>query len=153
MSGAIEAQGSFILSSELGLLWEQSRPFQSSLLLTPEKMSQRISSSPTTVVLAQDNPIPFAMMEIFLGLFQGHFDSLAENFRFYFEQDDQRWQIGLIPTSALIQRAISTVTASGKSDIEQLVITDKAGNVQSFRFIDTEHTSELTEEQQRKFQW
>lgn len=153
MSGAIETQGSFILSSELGLLWEQSSPFQSSLLLTSKEMSQRISSGPTTVILAQDNPIPFAMVEIFLGLFQGHFDSLAENFRFYIEQDDRRWQIGLLPTSTLIERAISTVTASGQSDIEQLVITDKAGNVQSFRFINTEHTSELTEEQKRQFQW
>jgi hypothetical protein len=153
MSGALRSEGNFILSNELGLLWEQSAPFPSSLLLTAEKMSQRIASGPTTVILASDNPVPFAIMEIFLGLFQGDFDTLTENFRVYFEQDEKSWQIGLQPTSTLIERAISTVTASGHLDIEQLVITDKSGNIQSFRFNGAEHASELTEEQLRKFQW
>ncbi len=153
MSGTLSSEGSFILSSDLGLLWEQSSPFSSSLLLTPEKVSQRIATGPTTVILARDNPIPFAIMEIFLGLFQGHFDNLSENFKVYFKQDEQSWQIGLLPTSTLIERAISTVIASGQLDIEQLVITDKAGNIQSFQFIDTARSSALTEEQQRKFQW
>jgi len=79
LSRPLESSGSFVLS-DLGLYWQQDRPFKSVLIADGERLVQSIDDGPVTSIDAAEHPMVLPFSRIFLSIFNGSEQQLKEHF-------------------------------------------------------------------------
>lgn len=130
------SSGTFSLSKQSGLLWQQTQPFASTLSLTQSKIEQKMLDNPPTIITQKEQPIVFSFTRIFLSVFQGDIAQIQQHFKVYFTGTAKDWRIALIPKEAPLNKAILRIELQGTDTISSILIEDTQKNTTAIRFSD-----------------
>nr|WP_251650738.1 outer membrane lipoprotein carrier protein LolA [Aeromonas dhakensis] len=149
LSQPLKASGELLLVRDLGLWWQQQKPFPLTLVLTPTRMVQQMAGQPATVI---DNPQLLEFSQMLLALFGSDEATLSRYFSIDFHGTEDGWQLVLVPTLAPLDKVFASLTLSGQGQLDQLLIADKQGDSTCIRFSDwRERPLPLTPEEQARF--
>ncbi|TND59475.1 outer membrane lipoprotein carrier protein LolA [Aeromonas dhakensis] len=149
LSQPLRASGELLLVRDLGLWWQQQKPFPLTLTLTPTRMVQQMAGQPATVI---DNPQLLEFSQMLLALFGSDEATLSRYFSIDFHSTEDGWQLVLVPTLAPLDKVFASLTLSGQGRLDQLLISDKQGDSTRIRFSDwRERPLPLTPEEQARF--
>ncbi|MHA2757373.1 outer membrane lipoprotein carrier protein LolA [Aeromonas dhakensis] len=149
LSQPLKASGELLLVRDLGLWWQQQKPFPLTLVLTPTRMVQQMAGQPATVI---DNPQLLEFSQMLLALFGSDEATLSRYFSIDFHSTEAGWQLVLVPTLAPLDKVFASLTLSGEGQLDQLLIADKQGDSTRIRFSDwRERPLPLTPEEQARF--
>lgn len=149
LSQPLKASGELLLVRDLGLWWQQQKPFPLTLTLTPTRMVQQMAGQPATVI---DNPQLLEFSQMLLALFGSDEATLGRYFSIDFHSTEEGWQLVLVPTLAPLDKVFASLTLSGQGQLDQLLIADKQGDSTRIRFHDwRELPLPLTPEEQARF--
>ncbi|MDX7830987.1 outer membrane lipoprotein carrier protein LolA [Aeromonas dhakensis] len=149
LSQPLKASGELLLVRDLGLWWQQQKPFPLTLVLTPTRMMQQMAGQPATVI---DNPQLLEFSQMLLALFGSDEATLSRYFSIDFHSTEDGWQLVLVPTLAPLDKVFASLTLSGQGQLDQLLIADKQGDSTCIRFSDwRERPLPLTPEEQARF--
>jgi hypothetical protein len=144
------SQGEFIFKEELGLAWLQHTPFESALILTQGTLIQIDSDGNQQVTQAGDNrqanSLAQMMPTLMSALLRGDIDPLATQFSLHLLQDEQGWQLGLIPLDPLLAKAIEAIVLQGNQGIDALTLLNPNGDRSQIQFTQLSNAP-LTDEQ------
>lgn len=144
LSQPLRASGELLLVRDLGLWWQQQKPFAMSLTLTP----QRMADQPATVI---DSPQLLEFSQMLLALFGSDEATLGHYFHIDFHSDEAGWQLVLVPRLSPLDKVFASLTLSGQRQLAQLVIADKQGDSTRIRFSDWQERTLPTDEEQARF--
>lgn len=149
LSQPLRASGELLLVRDLGLWWQQQKPFPLTLVLTPTRMVQQMAGQPATVI---DNPQLLEFSQMLLALFGSDEATLSRYFSIDFHSTEDGWQLVLVPTLAPLDKVFASLTLSGEGQLDQLLIEDRQGDSTRIRFSDwRERPLPLTPEEQARF--
>ncbi len=149
LSQPLKASGELLLVRDLGLWWQQQKPFPLTLVLTPTRMVQQMAGQPATVI---DNPQLLEFSQMLLALFGSDEATLGRYFSIDFHSSEDGWQLVLVPTLAPLDKVFASLTLSGQGQLDQLLIADKQGDSTRIRFSAwRERLLPLTPEEQARF--
>ncbi|BEE08107.1 outer-membrane lipoprotein carrier protein [Aeromonas dhakensis] len=149
LSQPLKASGELLLVRDLGLWWQQQKPFPLTLVLTPTRMVQQMAGQPATVI---DSPQLLEFSQMLLALFGSDEATLSRYFSIDFHSTEDGWQLVLVPTLAPLDKVFASLTLSGQGQLDQLLIADKQGDSTRIRFSDwRERPLPLTPEEQARF--
>ncbi|MFM4922866.1 outer membrane lipoprotein carrier protein LolA [Aeromonas dhakensis] len=149
LSQPLKASGELLLVRDLGLWWQQQKPFPLTLVLTPTRMVQQMAGQPATVI---DNPQLLEFSQMLLALFGSDEATLSRYFSIDFHSTEDGWQLVLVPTLAPLDKVFASLTLSGQGQLDQLLIADKQGDSTRIRFSDwRERPLPLPPEEQARF--
>ncbi len=149
LSQPLRASGELLLVRDLGLWWQQQKPFPLTLTLTPTRMVQQVAGQPATVI---DNPQLLEFSQMLLALFGSDEATLGRYFRIDFHSSEAGWQLVLVPSQAPLDKVFASLTLSGLGQLDQLLIADRQGDSTRIRFSGwRERSLPLTPEEQARF--
>ena len=149
LSQPLKASGELLLVRDLGLWWQQQKPFPLTLVLTPTRMVQQMAGQPATVI---DNPQLLEFSQMLLALFGSDEATLSRYFSIDFHSTETGWQLVLVPTLAPLDKVFASLTLSGLGQLDQLLIADRQGDSTRIRFSGwRERSLPLTPEEQARF--
>ncbi|WP_376886304.1 outer membrane lipoprotein carrier protein LolA [Aeromonas salmonicida] len=147
LSQPLKASGELLLVRDLGLWWQQQKPF--ALTLTPQRMVQQMAGQPATVI---DSPQLLEFSQMLLALFGSDEATLSRYFKIDFQSTEAGWQLLLVPTLTPLDKVFASLTLSGQGQLDELVIADKQGDSTRIRFSAWQERSlPLTHEEQARF--
>ena len=149
LSQPLKASGELLLVRDLGLWWQQQKPFALTLTLTPQRMVQQMAGQPATVI---DSPQLLEFSQMLLALFGSDEVTLSRYFKIDFQSTEAGWQLLLVPTLTPLDKVFASLTLSGQGQLDELVIADKQGDSTRIRFSAWQERSlPLTPEEQARF--
>ena len=151
LSQPLKASGELLLVRDLGLWWQQQKPFALTLTLTltPQRMVQQVAGQPATVI---DSPQLLEFSQMLLALFGSDEATLSRYFSIDFQSSEAGWQLVMVPTQAPLDKVFASLTLSGQGQLDQLLIADKQGDSTRIRFSAWQARSlPLTPEEQARF--
>ncbi|WP_421280612.1 outer membrane lipoprotein carrier protein LolA [Aeromonas taiwanensis] len=149
LSQPLKASGELLLVRDLGLWWQQQKPFPLTLTLTPTRMVQQMAGQPATVI---DNPQLLEFSQMLLALFGSDEATLGRYFTIDFHSSETGWQLVLVPSQAPLDKVFASLTLSGQGQLDQLLIEDRQGDSTRIRFSAwRERPLPLTPEEQARF--
>ena len=149
LSQPLKASGELLLVRDLGLWWQQQKPFALTLTLTPQRMVQQVAGQPATVI---DSPQLLEFSQMLLALFGSDEVTLSRYFSIDFQSSEAGWQLMMVPTQAPLDKVFASLTLSGQGQLDQLLIADKQGDSTRIRFSAWQARSlPLTPEEQARF--
>lgn len=129
------SQGRFIFDQTQGLIWQQTTPFESLLILKDKQLIQRDSQGRVQVNQADTNSSAAAMGDVLPNLVRamlsGDISGLSKNFELHFvsaantnsvPSDNGQWQLGLTPKDPIMQKAIAHMVLAGSDSLKSLVL-------------------------------
>ena len=149
LSQPLRASGELLLVRDLGLWWQQQKPFALTLTLTPQRMVQQVAGQPATVI---DSPQLLEFSQMLLALFGSDEATLSRYFSIDFQSSEAGWQLVMVPTQAPLDKVFASLTLSGQGQLDQLLIEDRQGDSTRIRFSAwRERPLPLTPEEQARF--
>ena len=149
LSQPLKASGELLLVRDLGLWWQQQKPFALTLTLMPQRMVQQVAGQPATVI---DSPQVLEFSQMLLALFGSDEVTLSRYFKIDFQSTEAGWQLLLVPTLTPLDKVFASLTLSGQGQLDELVIADKQGDSTRIRFSAWQERSlPLTHEEQARF--
>jgi len=127
-SAPLQSSGNFMIHKKSGLLWQQTAPFPVVLVLTKNKLSQKIAGQPAQIMTAQQNPMAFYFSHIFLSLFDGDKEQIGQQFNQDITEINENWILTLTPKLAPLDAVFSTITILGSQYIDQIELTEIRGD-------------------------
>lgn len=152
------SSGTMLYSHENGVYWQVASPVSSELVMTKDKVLQRVDGQ-ETVIKASQHPLAFQFSQLLFSLFSGDRQRLEKVFEFRFVEESGVWQIALVPRSADFRSIISSVVLfaverSRGVEIVQVTIMDAVGETTQIAFAETSEgqSIELTDAEKTYFQ-
>ncbi len=142
------SHGRFIFDYRLGLVWQQTQPFETTLILKEGELIQIDSAGRRQVSQAGSNQgaaaIAQTMPKLLSALLSGNLSDLSEHFNLYLKADDTRsepqegepahWQLGLIPKDPLLVKAIPQMVLEGGEQVSALILLSDNGDSSRIEF-------------------
>jgi hypothetical protein len=149
------SEGRFLLSEELGLQWRQMKPFAVTLVLGSDQLSQQFADQPAKVMKAEENPMMFHFSRLFLSIFRGETDGLAEQFDIVFQPSDKDgWSLKLTPKQDPLRAAFKTISLRGGSYIDAIRLEETSGDISEIFFSGLQsQPATLTEAERSAFEF
>ncbi|APC96918.1 outer membrane lipoprotein carrier protein LolA [Francisella frigiditurris] len=130
------SSGTFKLSPDSGLYWDQDKPFKSVLKVTKDRLEQTVMDNPPTVITRDQQPVVFSFTQVFMSILQGNTDSIEQYFNASFKGDTKDWEITLTPKANLIGKAIKSIYLKGSNTITFVKVIDTEDNIVDIKFSD-----------------
>ncbi len=169
----LKSAGQFIFSQNIGLLWQQTSPFNSTLLLKQNTLIQQDSLGNITQSKANQTSAAMAeqLPQLMQALLTGDLDVLAQDFDLFMleaanetpdnNSENTDWQLGLVAKDPLTQQAIGAMVleggnVDGKQQINRLTMLSSLPQKQASATTDktlihfSNVVQELTEEDVKK---
>jgi hypothetical protein len=148
----LKSSGKMLFSNQLGVYWELTKPFSSKIIIDNEKMINVDDNGKKIIVKAEDKPMLHGFTKIFMAIFSGNTKDLPEHFELFFKGNNDLWQIGLIPKSSALKKALSKITLSGKQQhVEMVLINEANGDITEIHFSNIMTPEKFTVEDSAKF--
>lgn len=142
------SHGRFIFDYRLGLVWQQTHPFETTLILKDGELIQIDSKGRKQVSQAGSGQgaanIAQTMPKLLSALLSGNLSDLSEHFNLYLQADDTRneprtdetahWQLGLIPKDPLLIKAIPQMVLEGETQVSALTLLSNNGDSSRIEF-------------------
>jgi hypothetical protein len=155
------SHGRFAFDATLGLIWQQIKPFPSSLILTDGELIQIDSSGHRQVTKASESQGASALAEtmptLLKALLSGKISALDEQFNLYFMQINpgtssselaSSWQLGLVPKDPLMRKVIPQMVLEGEAQLTSLTLLSGNGDTSRIEF-EQISSAPLSEEMQQ----
>ena len=150
----LESNGQFLLSEQQGLWWQQTQPFPVSLVLTQDKLSQKMADQPAQILDKKDNPMVFYFSHIFLSLFQGDTNTLTDQFTLDLSSNPDNWTLLLTPKNAPLNKVFASITIQGSDYIDSVLLKEVRGDQSEIDFSQqTNQPNTLNKTEQAAFQF
>lgn len=114
--------GRFQYQREAGLVWHTETPFDSTLTIQPDGTITRQTGNGS-----QSLPTPPGLASVFLAVFSGDLQALAQLFRIREVDTGQGWQLILEPRGSSAN-AIDTIELSGSDHVERIHMRETGGD-------------------------
>ena len=141
------SHGQFAFDSQLGLVWQQTKPFSSSLILKEGELIQVDSSGHRQVTKASESQGAGALAEtmptLMKALLSGNINALSQQFTLYLVQSSpdtsaseiaNSWQLGLVPKDPLMHKVIPQMVLEGDAQLTSLTLLSGNGDTSRIEF-------------------
>ena len=145
------SQGRFLFSGQEGILWQVEKPFQSSMVMTKDRLVQKSASGKTSLMDSQGNLVFKRFADTLQAVFAGRLSVLEEQFSLRFQGDLTQWTITLIPLDDSVRSVIQTMEIQGDQYIRGLRLVEASGDLNVYTFSSIQDSASLSEPEQRQF--
>ncbi|MDA7746676.1 outer membrane lipoprotein carrier protein LolA [Psychromonas sp.] len=149
------SDGTFLLSHQQGLIWNQITPFPVTLVLAKDKLRQQFEDQTPEIIEAKDNPMVFYFSHLFLSLFKGDLSALESQFSMTItESEKETWLLHLSPKESPLNKVFKQIEIKGNKQIQSLVLTELNGDLSVIEFsnINQEQT-QLSQQEENAFKF
>lgn len=133
-SDPLESSGRFTLADGYGLYWQQTSPFDITILATDNALMQRIAEGPTEIITAAEQPAMLHFIRLMLSLISGDLLALEETFDYAFADQATHWTLVLTPHSAPLNELFHTIEVRGTGYIDAVTIQEAEGDHMEIHF-------------------
>ncbi len=135
------SRGDFLVARGQGVLWHTREPFESTMVVTRERLSSRQPDGRIDATLdARDEPALRAVNEMLSALMAADLQALSQRFRLEGElQGQASWRLVLTPRDAALARWLVRVELEGDRHVRVLQLVQAGGDSSLIRF--SEHTT------------
>lgn len=144
----LTSRGQFVLSAELGLLWQLQSPLQQDYRIDDSGIAKRTTSGwqaqPGQDVAAQQS-------RLFLAVLKGDHSGLARDFELQLNGNSEAWQLTLIPHSLLLKQIFSAIQIDGGALVERIELREIQGDKTVLRLPASRPGDALSEQERRDF--
>jgi hypothetical protein len=133
----LRSSGELIFLPQKGLYRKLKTPFVQELLITTIAVQQRDNSGRIETFALETLPLAKALVEGFLAVFSGSWDSLERHFRVYFSSENAHWKLGLTPLQTGMMQMISCILLEGEQEhVVRLWVRETNGDVTRDQFFE-----------------
>ncbi|WP_150467957.1 LolA family protein [Francisella sp. SYW-9] len=136
LSSNLKSSGTFKLSNDGSLLWQQQKPIKTTMQMSKDKLTQTIMDNPPTILTREDQPVVFSFTNVFMSVFKGDTKTISEYFDANFKGNTQKWNISLKPKSSPLNKAIKEITLKGGKYITNIEVADTQDNIIKIKLFD-----------------
>ena len=144
----LTSRGQFVLSAELGLLWQLQSPLQQDYRIDAKGIAKRTANGwqlqPGQDVAAQQS-------RLFLAVLKGDHSGLAQDFELQLSGSSEAWQLNLTPHSLLLKQIFSAIKIEGGALVERIELLETQGDKTVLRLPDSQPGDALSEQERRDF--
>jgi Outer membrane lipoprotein carrier protein LolA-like len=134
----LRSTGQVIFLPQKGLYRQLVTPFQQELLITTTAVHQRDYQGRVETMALDKLPFAKALVEGFLTVFSGSWESIYSHFQVYFFSADPQWKLGLIPKHTMMSQIISCIILEGEThQVLSLWVHESNGDITHDRFTDS----------------
>lgn len=147
------SRGDFLVAKDRGVVWHTREPFESSLVVTRERLlSRQADGRVDTKVEARDEPGLRAVNEMLFALMAADLQALAARFRIEGElQGSEGWRLVLTPREAALAQWLARVELEGERFVRSVKLTESQGDASQIRFSEQTVAQALTREEAARF--
>lgn len=151
----LKSYGKFVFCVQ-GIMWDTTKPFASSMIVTKDKIVQKASDGTKSVIDGKDNQIFGNVASTLTALFSGDLSALKKNFNTSISGSAASWQITLIPNDATLAGVMKKIVLGGSSTsssstLETIAIEEASGSTIKYIFENHSYSKELTSNEKSLF--
>jgi hypothetical protein len=136
---SLTSSGNFIIAANMGMVWDTSKPFPSTLTLGSDFLIQSRPGGQKTVLSAQGNETFLRMAEVISTVFSGNARGLLDNFNVYYSGDTGgTWELGLSPRNTAIGSFAERIIMKGDTAIRSIFLFEQ--NSDTIHYILSNHS-------------
>lgn len=124
---ALVSSGHYVVARNRGLLWQVQKPVDSTLVITPEALTESTNGQQTARISAKQQPALGAVASILLAVFQGNTSQLSQYFDIQ-HADSTAHVLTLTPKTDAVRSFIDKLTLSGRDTIRRIRIDQPGGD-------------------------
>ncbi|MCK8046551.1 outer membrane lipoprotein carrier protein LolA [Shewanella sp. 1CM18E] len=143
------SHGEFVFANNIGVIWQQNKPFASTLILKDKQLIQVDSQGRISVNHAEQtsaNMLSDIMPKLLNALLSGDITALKQHFELSLIMPSAKtnnvssspastqWQLGLKPLDAIVQKAMPKLVLTGAQQIQSLVLFSDNGDRSQIEF-------------------
>jgi hypothetical protein len=126
-----KSSGHVLIAAQRGMQWVTDAPYQSTLKITPNGISEVRGGQTTQIGNAQSMK---SMSAILSGMLSGDFKPMQRYFRFSGTAGGSAWSMKLTPVDANVKRAIASIQMSGGRYVNHVTVYEANGDVSNISF-------------------
>ena len=132
------SSGRFYFFPGKGICWDTRKPLQSIYLITENEIILKNSRGHETRIPQRKIPQLASMMQTMDELFSGSAEGLAQQFNlFLLKGEDDRWQLGLVPSRKKLQTMMSRIQIEGQGRyVSRFMLVENTGDKTDIVFSD-----------------
>ena len=140
--------GQFVLSRDLGLLWQLQSPILQDYRIDIQGIAKRTPSGwqqqPGQDVAAQQS-------RLFLAVLKGDHSGLARDFELQLSGTAEAWQLRLLPNSVLLKQIFSSIQIDGGAMVQRIELHETQGDHSVLRLLESKADFTLSEQERLYF--
>lgn len=145
------SSGRMLIQEGTGMAWLSETPYKSIMIVGKDSIRQQIGDGAATALDVSGNQIYLSIADAIENVFMGNFNAVGDVFSIYYETEDDRWQIGLIPKDIAVSSFLSYIIINGCDNIfSDVLVMQNDGNSVLYSFSGIEHR-ELTDEETKAY--
>lgn len=135
MQQPLLSSGEVILKAEQGLIWQQLKPFQQTLVVSAAKVSQYDRDAQAMQMPAVAQQMIQAWAPMMQQVILGQWSALQQRFEVQLAQGSniEHWQMQLTPREQQMQSALANIELSGGEQLQDIAIHQQNGDVLRIR--------------------
>lgn len=115
------SEGSFVIASGNGILWNSQKPFPSTLVIAKDKIVQKNSAGKSEVMKASENAAFKSFADMISSIFSGDPKKLYSRFSVFSKGSAGAWELGLVPIDASVRSVILSIELSGNANFPKTI--------------------------------
>ncbi|MFZ3153708.1 outer membrane lipoprotein carrier protein LolA [Pseudomonas sp.] len=144
----LTSRGQFVLSRDLGLLWQLQSPLKQDYRIDSQGIAKRTPSGwqaqPGQDVAAQQS-------RLFLAVLKGDHSGLARDFELHLSGSAEAWQLRLTPRSPLLKQIFDSIQIEGGALVQRIELQETQGDHSVLRLPESQAGDALSEQEHRDF--
>lgn len=144
----LTSRGQFVLSRDLGLLWQLQSPLKQDYRIDSQGIAKRTPSGwqqqPGQDVAAQQS-------RLFLAVLKGDHSGLAKDFQLQLSGTAEAWQLHLTPRSPMLKQIFTNIQIEGSALVERIELQETQGDRSVMLLPQSQAGDALSEQEQRDF--
>ena len=143
LNRSLKSSGNFLITAQLGMVWDTVSPFPSTLTLGRNFLIQSRPGGQRTVLSAQGNETFLRMADVISTVFSGNARGLLDNFEVYYVGNVSSWELGLIPLDRAINSFAERIVMNGDTVIRTIQISEQNGDSTKYSLSNHSFPAEL----------
>lgn len=123
----LRSSGRFRLVRGVGVVWQQTAPFESRLVLSARQLSITQDGQRSERLSAEQQPGVKLAAQVFAALIALDLPRLAQDFDLYLAQDGSRWVLGLTPRLDVLKAVARRAVIRGDTAVESVELMGEGG--------------------------
>lgn len=133
LSMPLKSSGSFAVVKDTGVIWQLEKPVNSTMTITEHGLKG---------VDIDDNRAMQYVGKLLMQLLSGEFSTLEKQFSLQAEIEKEQWQLKLEPRSALIKKAVLSISLAGSRYIQMIELKENGGDKTVIRLLEHQEHSQ-----------
>ena len=130
----VRSEGRFCVAAGKGILWRTLHPFASSLLVTPEAITEMRNGEVSRRLSAADEPGVRMIDDLLFSLLGGDLSRLEASFDVTAQVADAEWSARLVPRASGMRAALAGIDLHGGAFVRRIVLREAGGDVTTIGF-------------------